>query len=104
MRRVASDSEQVEVITETFRLLGDPTRFRILLACLIEPRPVNGLAAEVGITPSLTSHHLRLLRAARLVRSSRRGRQIYYMAADEHVNGMLAEMIAHIQEAPPEDD
>ncbi|MCR6630822.1 MAG: metalloregulator ArsR/SmtB family transcription factor [Magnetospirillum sp.] len=70
MRRVASDEEQIAVITETFRLLGDPTRLRILLACLFEPKCVNDVAAEAGVSPSLTSHHLRLLRGARLVRGS----------------------------------
>jgi DNA-binding transcriptional ArsR family regulator len=99
MRRVASDEEQIAVITETFRLLGDPTRLRILLACLFEPKCVNDVAAEVGVSGSLTSHHLRLLRGARLVRAQRDGRQIFYSAADEHVNGMLAEMVALVRQA-----
>ncbi|WP_043745215.1 ArsR/SmtB family transcription factor [Paramagnetospirillum magneticum] len=105
MRIVASDEDQLTVITETFRLLGDPTRLKILLACLSEPKCVNDVASEVGITGSLTSHHLRLLRGARLVRAERQGRQIFYVAADSHVNAMLAEMVAHIrQPAEDEDD
>jgi ArsR family transcriptional regulator, lead/cadmium/zinc/bismuth-responsive transcriptional repressor len=103
MRIVASDEEQIAVITETFRLLGDPTRLRILLACLFEPKCVNDVAAEVGVSGSLTSHHLRLLRGARLVRAERLGRQIFYSAADEHVNGMLTEMVAHVRQADMED-
>jgi DNA-binding transcriptional ArsR family regulator len=99
MRRVASDEEQIAVITETFRLLGDPTRLKIMLACLFEPKCVNDVAAEVGVSSSLTSHHLRLLRAARLVRSQRDGRQMFYSAADEHVNGLLTEMVAHVRQA-----
>jgi DNA-binding transcriptional ArsR family regulator len=103
MRKVASDEDQVAVITETFRLLGDPTRLKILLACLAEPICVNDVAAEVGISGSLTSHHLRLLRGARLVRGDRQGRQMFYVAADEHVNGMLVEMVAHVRQADEED-
>lgn len=103
MRIVASDEEQIAVITETFRLLGDPTRLRIMLACLFEPKCVNDVAAEVGVSGSLTSHHLRLLRGARLVRAERLGRQIFYSAADEHVNGMLTEMVAHVRQADMED-
>ncbi|MBX9635021.1 MAG: metalloregulator ArsR/SmtB family transcription factor [Magnetospirillum sp.] len=103
MRIVASDEEQIAVITETFRLLGDPTRLRILLACLFEPKCVNDVAAEAGVSGSLTSHHLRLLRGARLVRSERLGRQIFYSAADEHVNGMLTEMVAHVRQADMDD-
>lgn len=99
MRQVASDEEQIAVITETFRLLGDPTRLRILLSCLFEPKCVNDVAAEAGVSASLTSHHLRLLRGARLVRAERLGRQIFYSAADTHVNGMLTEIVAHVRQA-----
>lgn len=98
MRRAAKDEELLSVIAETYRLLGDPTRLKILLACLTEPKCVNDVASEVGITGSLTSHHLRLLRGARLVRSERQGRQIFYCAADDHVNGMLTEMVAHFRQ------
>lgn len=103
MRRVASDEEQIAVITETFRLLGDPTRLRILLACLFEPKCVNDVAAEAGVSASLTSHHLRLLRGARLVRAERVGRQMFYSAADAHVNGMLTEIVAHVRQTNMED-
>lgn len=104
MRQVASDEEQIAVITETFRLLGDPTRLRILLACLFEPKCVSDVAAEAGVSSSLTSHHLRLLRGARLVRAERLGRQIFYSAADAHVNGMLTEIVAHVRQAETEND
>lgn len=104
MRRVASDEEQIAVITETFRLLGDPTRLRILLACLFEPKCVNDVATEAGVSASLTSHHLRLLRGARLVRAERVGRQMFYAAADDHVNGMLTEIVAHVRQADSAED
>ena len=96
----ASDlaEDDVAVIAETFRLLGDPTRLRILLACLDMPRPVAGIAAATGASPSLVSHHLRLLRAARLVRGVRESRQVIYHAADEHVSHMLRDIIAHTGE------
>ncbi len=104
MRSVASDEDQLFVITETFRLLGDPTRLKILLACLKDPQCVNDVAVEVGISGSLTSHHLRLLRAARLMRAERQGRQVFYVAADVHVNAMLAEMVAHVRQPGGDED
>ncbi|OIQ91264.1 hypothetical protein GALL_267970 [mine drainage metagenome] len=103
MRMVATDEDQIAVITETFRLLGDPTRLKILLACLAAPTCVNDVAAALRISASLTSHHLRLLRGARLVRPERQGRQIFYAAADEHVNAMLVEMVAHIRQPADEE-
>jgi DNA-binding transcriptional ArsR family regulator len=94
---------QITVIAETYRLLGDPTRLRVLLACLGEPIAVGDIATTVNASPSLVSHHLRLLRAARLVRGTRRNRQVFYAAADEHIAHMLADMIEHAMEEPGED-
>ncbi len=91
-------ADQISVIAETYRLLGDPTRLRVLLACLEAPISVGAIAKTVDASPSLVSHHLRLLRAARLVRGTRKTRQIFYEAADDHIRGMLVGMIEHIRE------
>lgn len=92
-----SEDRTIE-IAEVFRLLGDPTRLRVILACLNAPMAVNDIAADVGISQSLTSHHLRLLRAARLVRADRQGRQVYYATADDHVRCILVDMVDHVAE------
>ena len=94
---------QIAVIAETYRLLGDPTRLRVLLACLAAPIAVGDIARAVNASPSLVSHHLRLLRAARLVRGTRRNRQVFYETADEHIARMLADMIEHAMEDHSED-
>ncbi len=72
------DDAQAMRLAEMFRLMGDPTRLRIILACLAGPTPVGVIAETLEISPSLVSHHLRLLRAARVLRGERRGRHIYY--------------------------
>mgnify|MGYP000922637643 CR=1 FL=1 len=95
---------QITVIAETYRLLGDPTRLRVLLACLPAPIAVGDIARAVNASQSLVSHHLRLLRAARLVRGTRRNRQVFYEAADQHIARMLADMIEHVAEEPAEDN
>jgi DNA-binding transcriptional ArsR family regulator len=92
---LAFDDDRIAIIAETFRLLGDPTRLRVLLICLDEPLAVGEIARRIEASPSLVSHHLRLLRGARLVRGTRRNRQVFYSAADEHVRHMLADIIAH---------
>lgn len=97
MPQPPSDS-QITIIAETYRLLGDPTRLRVLLACLGEPIAVGDIAKAVSASPSLVSHHLRLLRGARLVRGTRRNKQVFYQAADDHIARMLADMIAHADE------
>ncbi len=90
-----SDRVDVALIAATFKLLGDPTRLRILLACLDTPRSVGEIAAATGASQSLVSHHLRLLRGARLVRGERDARQIFYQAADQHVRHMIEDILAH---------
>ena len=78
--------DRLAALADMFHLMGDPTRLSILFACLDAPRAVGDLAQETGASASLVSHHLRLLRAARIVRAERRGRQIFYCAADAHIH------------------
>ena len=85
-------------LADLFRLLGDPTRLRIVLACVNERRAVGAIAEALGLSPSLVSHHLRLLRAARIVRAERQGKQVFYLAADRHISAMLAGMLEHVAE------
>ena len=97
MTSVAQDID-VNLVAETFKLLGDPTRLRILLACLDGPRSVGEIAAATGASQSLVSHHLRLLRGARLVTGTRDARQVFYQAADQHVRHMIQDVIEHSAE------
>jgi len=92
-----TQDEMIE-LAETFRLLGDANRLSIVLSCLYEPVGVGVLAEKLGLSQSLVSHHLRLLRAARLVRGERDGKFVRYVAADDHVREMLKNMTAHIGE------
>jgi ArsR family transcriptional regulator, lead/cadmium/zinc/bismuth-responsive transcriptional repressor len=90
--------ERVPVLADLFRLLGDPTRLRIVLACASEPVSVGAIAESLNLSASLVSHHLRRLRAARIVRADRHGKQVFYAAADAHVSRMLADMLDHVGE------
>ena len=100
---MATDSDVAE-LADMFRLLGDTTRLRIVLACLDEPISVGDIAGQLELSPSLVSHHLRLLRAARVVKADRQGKQVFYAAADQHVSGVLADMLEHIAEPHPDTD
>jgi ArsR family transcriptional regulator, lead/cadmium/zinc/bismuth-responsive transcriptional repressor len=85
-------------LADLFRLLGDNTRLRIVAACLQGPVAVGDIASGLELAPTLVSHHLRLLRAARLVKSERQGRHVLYSTADQHVARMLGDMLEHIAE------
>lgn len=91
-------------LAEMFRLMGDPSRLRIILACLESPTSVGDIAERLGLSNSLVSHHLRLLRAARVLRGQRQGKQIYYSAADQHVSRVIADMLEHVAEPHTYDD
>src|SRR3954447_16613845 len=93
---------RVAELAEMFRLMGDPSRLAIILACLEAPVSVSEIAARTGLSANLVSHHLRLLRAARILRAERRGKQIFYTAADLHVRSTIGDMVAHVIE--PSDD
>lgn len=91
-------ADTVVPLADLFRLLGDPTRLRIVLACVDGRRAVGAIAEALGLSPSLVSHHLRLLRAARIVRAERQGKQVFYFAADRHISAMLTNMLEHVAE------
>jgi DNA-binding transcriptional ArsR family regulator len=88
----------VDAIADVFRLLGDPTRVRLVDALTHGERCVCDLAALVGLSESAVSHQLRLLRAAHLVRVRRAGRQAFYSLDDHHVVGLVHDTRRHVEE------
>jgi DNA-binding transcriptional ArsR family regulator len=92
------NDEQVAEVAEILRLLGEPSRLRILLACLSDPASVGELALRVGIPRSLVSHHLRLLRASRLLRAIRNGKQMIYSPIDDRVRSIVVDLAVHVLE------
>ena len=70
-RRSLLQPRTVEALADTFRVLGDPTRVRILDALSEGELCVCDIASLVGISESAASHQLRLLRGMRLVRPRR---------------------------------
>ena len=88
----------VERLTQIFRVLGDPTRVRLLNALTVRERSVGNLALELGVSQSAVSHQLRLLRGARIVRPRRAGRSVYYALDDKHVLALFREGLRHALE------
>ena len=93
-----SSEDIVVQLADLFRLMGDPTRLRIILTCLNDPISVGDIAARLELSSSLVSHHLRLLKAARVLRAERRGKQVFYSALDEHIRCVIDDMVAHVGE------
>jgi len=96
--RRAVEGAPVEALAETFKVLGDPTRARILLALGQQELCVCDLAELFAVTPSAISHQLRLLRAHRLVKLRREGKLAFYSLDDDHVRVLFAEGLRHVME------
>jgi len=97
-RRGLMGDAAVRDVAQTFGILGDPTRVRILDALSGGALCVCDLAALVGISESAMSHQLRLLRTSRLVTSRRVGRHIQYALDDRHILDLLRLARTHVQE------
>lgn len=92
--------EELAEVAEILRVMGEPSRLRILLACLERPGAVGELAARVGIPRSLVSHHLRMLRASRLLRAERSGKQVIYSVLDDRVRCIVVDLANHVLDMP----
>ena len=90
-----------ELLAETLKALGSPSRLRLLTEMLGGERTVEDLAAAAGLSLSATSHHLRLLRSLRLVHARRDGRHVRYELHDHHVADLLAAVRHHHEHVHP---
>lgn len=84
-------------LAETFRVLSDPGRVR-LISALLEAGElcVCDLAAVSGLSQTAVSHNLRLLRSSRLVRYRKEGRNVFYSLDDAHIRLLLDVGLQHV--------
>jgi DNA-binding transcriptional ArsR family regulator len=98
VQRAMKADQVVAALAETFKLLGDPTRIRIVFALSREELCVCDLANLLGVSQSAVSHSLRALRQMRLVRFRKEGKIAYYALDDDHIAHLLDEGFRHIEE------
>lgn len=84
---------QVAWASETFKLLADPTRLRIVWTLLHGEHSVNSLASHVGAQPSAVSQHLAKLHLARVVKKRRQGTFFFYSIQNEHLGRLATEAL-----------
>jgi DNA-binding transcriptional ArsR family regulator len=92
---------EAEDLAETLKALASPGRLRVLVELLGGDRTVEQLAAAADLSPSATSHHLRLLRSLRLVRARRDGRNVVYAVYDHHLVELIAAVRHHHEHVHP---
>ena len=76
------DTESFRRVADTFQLISDATRLRILWILCHDEQCVQNIAAAVDMSPPAVSHHLKMLKSAGLIHNRRIGKEIHYSLAD----------------------
>src|SRR6202521_3949201 len=93
--RVALTDAALTEACELLRALGTPHRLAIVLELAEGPRCVHELVDVLGLSQSLASQHLRVLRTTGLVTAARRGKETVYTLADDHVGHIARDALIH---------
>ncbi|WP_235826857.1 ArsR/SmtB family transcription factor [Facilibium subflavum] len=94
-RKMQSHELTLDTIASVCHLMGEKNRLRILFLCLEKPMSVSELVEKINISQPLVSHHLKLLRQAKLLQTKRQGKQVFYALFDTHIRCILSDMYQH---------
>jgi len=97
-RKAILHEESIWGLTETFKVLSDPTRLKIVLALLRQELCVLDIAELIGISESAVSHQMRMLKTLRLVKQRKEGKMVFYSLEDEHIEDLIRVATRHIGE------
>ncbi len=96
-KAMLSDAD-IHGLSETFGILADPNRIKIIYALSKEELCVCDIASILGNTISAVSHQLRILRNVRLVKFRKEAKRVYYSLDDKHINKLFEQGLRHIRE------
>lgn len=85
-------------VADLFKVLGDPTRTKILTTLEMGELCVTDICECVNMTKSAVSHQLRILRQAKLVKGNKVGKEVFYSLDDSHVSQIFDCALTHIME------
>lgn len=85
-------------LADLFKMIGDPTRIKILFCISKKEMCVIDIAELIGMTHSAVSHQLSNLKAARMVKATKKGKEVYYSLADDHIEKLFDLAIEHVKE------
>ena len=92
------DNDTIYELSDFFKIIGDVTRIKLLIALEVKEMCVGELAAALNMTKSAVSHQLKALRSAKLVRTEKRGKNVFYALSDEHVRTVLEMALEQVSE------
>ena len=92
------DENKLYDLAEVFKIFGDSTRIRILYVLFEAEVCVCDLAQLLNMKQSAISHQLKILKQAKLVKSRREGKSVFYSLADDHVRTIINQGMEHVEE------
>ena len=98
VRKILITDSEATTLAETFSVLSDPTRMKIIHALSSEELCVCDIACILGMSISAVSHQLRILRTMRLVRFRKESKMVYYSLDDDHITALFNEGLDHVRE------
>jgi ArsR family transcriptional regulator, lead/cadmium/zinc/bismuth-responsive transcriptional repressor len=93
----ALDEQVAAKMADQFAALSDTSRVRIVATLLNGEQRVSAIVAQVGLSQPVVSHHLRVLRQLRLVRTRKEGAQVFYSLHDDHIVDLFRRSLDHVQ-------
>lgn len=92
------DNKVIDKMENLLNVASDFTRLKILYCIQYESKTVSQIVSECQASQSLISHQLSILRKARLVSTEKRGKNVFYMLNDEHIDSLLSIVFEHVME------
>lgn len=86
----------LQKLADILKLIGEFNRLKIVMLCLESSVCVGDIVTQTELSQSLVSHHLRLLRTMKIVKTERKGKSVYYSIYDDLVRCVLVDMIDHV--------
>lgn len=98
MQKKMPKDEIIIDLAELFKVFGDSTRMKIICVLMEQEMCVCDISCVIGASVSATSHQLRILKQAKLVKFQKKGKVVYYSLDDEHVKEIYQKGLEHVEE------
>lgn len=89
--------EEIYLLSNTFKVLSDPTRLKIIYILSKSALCVCDIASILEMTQSAISHQLRILRDMKLVKFKKMGKSVIYSLDDDHVLELFEQGLDHVK-------
>jgi DNA-binding transcriptional ArsR family regulator len=98
LKRQMISNDEAFSLSETFSVLADPTRSKIIHLLLKEELCVCDIAGILGMSVSAVSHQLRTLRTMRIVKFRKESKMVHYSLDDDHIRSLFNAGLKHVKE------